>query len=98
MFSQPWKIYQITKETAQNIFLTKTEINHLRGSRLGDLLHSSANNWLNFAEREVAIMYDPLVISAALREGYVGFGGKDNRFISNCINPIFKDKLLEVLK
>ena len=98
VFSQPWNIYQITKEDSLKIYLTKEDIKSLEKNKLGKFLAASANQWLELIKREQASMYDVLVVSAALGEGYVKFKQiAPNRFISCGVDLKLKDKLLEAI-
>lgn len=98
VFNQPWNIYQITKEDSLKIYLTKDDIQLIEKNKLGKFLVTSATQWLKFTKRKQASMYDVLVVSAALGEGYVKFKQiAPNRFISCGVDLKLKDKILEVI-
>jgi len=99
VFSQPWQIFQVTKQVSEHISFTREELENLRGSELGNFLYESAIRWLDYTRRKKAIMYDVLVVSASLEEDFVRFKEQDRgRFISSHVNTKLKEKILDTLR
>lgn len=104
VMAQDWKKYFITKEVSQKVTLTRSDLESLRGSALGDFLCESGLRWLEYSGKKELIMYDPLVVSAAAQEGYVKFEPANperqelNCFVSTDVDSSFKTKLLEAIR
>lgn len=98
VFSQPWRKFLITKQVCRKIAFTRKELEEIRGNQLGEFLYDSTIRWLDYSRKEKALMYDVLVVSAALDEGYVRFKKQDNTMLSYDINPELREKLLKVVR
>lgn len=98
VLSQPWTKFCISKEVSKKISFSRRELASLRGNELGNFLYESAIRWLDYSNREKAIMYDVLVISTALGEDFVKFHKNKNGFLSYCVDERLKEKIIEAVK
>jgi purine nucleosidase len=99
VFNQPWDIYMITKEDSDKIAFSREELEHFKGTKLGDFIYDSAIGWLDYSGKEKSCMYDVLTVSAALGEQYVKFKKlSSNRFISYDTNIKLKDSLIDAIR
>jgi inosine-uridine nucleoside N-ribohydrolase len=98
VFDKNWNIYQITKEDSLKIKFTREELNDLRKNQLGNFLADSAFNGMALMKINASAMYDVLVVSAAMQEGYVKFNQTaTNRFISCGVDLQLKNKIREAI-
>jgi len=98
VFAQSWKVSYVTKQTSQQLSLSREELESLKGNPLGDFLHSAATRWLDLTHRDCAAMYDVLTVSAALGEDYVKFRQEDGKRVSYDVDPKLKQKLLDAIR
>lgn len=98
VFEQPWQIFQITKEDSLKIGFSREELEAFRKNRLGEFLYRSTMPWFDYAQRNIAVMYDALVISAALEEDFVKFYSWANIHTSFDVSPKLKQRLMEIVE
>ncbi|MDD5192549.1 MAG: nucleoside hydrolase [Candidatus Nanoarchaeia archaeon] len=99
VFSQPWKIFQITNEVSKKVCFTLNELEALKKTELGNFLYESTKRWADYTGRTEFPMYDALAVSAALGEDFVKFNKTaENRFISYDVDIKFKNKIMEAIK
>jgi len=99
VFAQPWNIFQITKEDSLKIKFSRDELEALKKSKLGNFLADSAAAWLKRSGKDEAAMYDVLVVSAVMNEGYVKFEKRArNLYVSCGVDLKLKERLLEAIR